>query len=84
MEAATNQLVFFATTYGVKIIGAIIILILGRIAAGIGRRVVRKVLEKSKTDPFIISFMCGLVHIHILTFAVLAALANRGDRSNLI
>lgn len=78
MESATQQLVLFVTTYGLKIIGAIIILILGRIGAGIGRRIVRNVLDKSKTDPTIISFVGSLTYILILTFAVLAALAKFG------
>jgi small conductance mechanosensitive channel len=78
METAANQLSIFVTTYGIKIIGAIIILILGRIAAGIGRGIVKRVLQKSKTDPAIISFVGSLTYILILTFAVLAALAKFG------
>lgn len=64
--------------YGIKVIGAIVILILGRIAAGIGRSMVGRVLEKAKTDPAIISFVRSLVYILILVFAVLAALAKFG------
>lgn len=78
MESATNQLVMFVTSYGLKIVGAIIILILGRIVAGMGRRTVRRVLEKSKIDPSIIAFVGGLTYILILTFSVLAALAKFG------
>jgi small conductance mechanosensitive channel len=78
MQAATDQLGIFITTYGLKIIGAIIILILGRIAAGIGRGIVRRMLEKAKSDAAIISFVCSLTYILILTFAVLAALAKFG------
>jgi small conductance mechanosensitive channel len=71
-------LVIFLTTYGLKIIGAIIILLVGRIAAGIGRRVVVNLLEKSKTDASITSFVGNLAYILILIFAVLAALAKFG------
>lgn len=78
MESVSDQLTVFITTYGLKIIGAILILILGRIAAGIGRRIVRNILEKSKTDPAIIAFVGSLTYILILTFAVLAALAKFG------
>ena len=48
MQAAMDQLGIFITTYGIKIIGAIIILILGRIGAGIGRGIVRRVLGRAK------------------------------------
>jgi small conductance mechanosensitive channel len=73
-----TQLAFFVTTYGLKIIGAIVILILGRIAAGIGRKVTRRILEKSKGDPAIVSLVGNLTYILILTFTVLAALAKFG------
>jgi len=78
MDNVANQLTVFVTTYGIKVIGAIIILILGRIAAGIGRNVVRKVLEKSKTDPAVVSFVGSMIYFLILIFAVLAALAKFG------
>ncbi|MDX2440268.1 MAG: mechanosensitive ion channel [Desulfobacterales bacterium] len=78
MENAANQLMVFVTMYGLKIIGAILILIIGRIAAGIGRKIVTKTLEKSKTDSAVISFVGSLIYFLILTFAVLAALAKFG------
>ncbi len=78
MQTFSEQLVFFITTYGLNIIGAIIILVLGRIAAGIGRKIIRSVLEKSKVDTSIISFVGSLTYILTLTFAVLAALAKFG------
>ena len=78
METFNEQLVVFVTTYGIKIIGAILILILGRIAAGIGRRIVSKILEKSQTDPSITAFVGNLTYFLILIFAVLAALAKFG------
>jgi small conductance mechanosensitive channel len=78
MNTAVEQLAIFATTYGLQIIGAIIILILGRIGAGIGRRIVQRVLERSKTDPSVVSFVGNLTYVLILIFAVLAALAKFG------
>jgi small conductance mechanosensitive channel len=78
MESCAKQLVTFATTYGLQVIGAILILILGRIAAGIGRRIVEKILIKAKQEPSIISFVGNLTYVIILTFAVLAALAKFG------
>ena len=78
MDNVADQLTVFITTYGIKVIGAIIILILGRIAAGIGRKVVKKVLEKTKTDPAVVSFVGSMIYFLILIFAVLAALAKFG------
>ncbi len=78
MDNVADQLTVFVTTYGIKVIGAIIILILGRIAAGIGRKTVKKVLEKTKTDPAVVSFVGSMIYFLILIFAVLAALAKFG------
>jgi small conductance mechanosensitive channel len=78
MDNVANQLTVFITTYGIKVIGAIIILILGRIAAGIGQKTVKKLLEKSKTDPAVVSFVGSMIYFLILIFAVLAALAKFG------
>jgi small conductance mechanosensitive channel len=78
MESAGNQVVVFVTTYGLKIIGAVVILILGRIAAGIGRRIVRRMLQKSKAESSIVSFFASLTYFLILTFTILAALAKFG------
>ncbi|MBW1786768.1 MAG: mechanosensitive ion channel [Deltaproteobacteria bacterium] len=78
MEGASEQVFLFITSYGIKVIGAIIILILGRIAAGIVRRFVRRLLGRANTDPSIISFVGSLAYFLILTFTVLAALAKFG------
>jgi small conductance mechanosensitive channel len=78
MENVTDQLIAFATTYGLKIVGALLILLIGRIAAGIGRGVVRKMLNRANTDPSVVSFVCSLVYTLIIVFAVVAALAKFG------
>jgi small conductance mechanosensitive channel len=78
MENYAEQVMFFLTTYGLKVIGAILILILGRIAAGIGRKFIQNLLVKSNVDSAIVSFVASLVYFAILSFAVLAALAKFG------
>lgn len=78
MKPVIDQLVIFATTYGLQVIGAILILIVGRIAAGICRGIVNRLLGKAKADPAIVSFAGGVVYILVIVFAVLAALAKFG------
>lgn len=78
MQNVLDQIISFATTYGLKVIGAIVILIVGRLAAGVGRRTIRKTLERTKTDPAVVSFVSSLTYILVLTVAVLAALAKFG------
>jgi small conductance mechanosensitive channel len=78
VENITEQLYLFATSYGIKIIGAIVILIIGRIAAGVGRKLVGRMLVRMKTDESIISFVKSLVYILILVFAIVASLSKFG------
>lgn len=78
MEQIMDTLVKFATTYGIKVIGAILVLIAGRIVAGWARKLVRKTMTRSKTDPAIIGFTSAIVYYLVIIFAVVAALGNFG------
>ena len=78
MQSLNEQMMFYFTTYGLNVIGAIIILVLGWIAARTGQRMIRNLLKKPKVDPAVISFVGSLAYFLILTFAVLAALAKFG------
>lgn len=72
---------YFLTTYGLKVIGAIIILILGRVAAGMGKNIIEKILRKSKQDDVLTSFIGSIVYVLILTFAVIVRpLQSSGSR----
>ena len=78
MDSVTAKLIDFATIYGIKVIGAIIILIIGRIVAGIAKNLTGKVLRKGKTDESIVTFMQSLIYALVIAFAVIAALAKFG------
>jgi small conductance mechanosensitive channel len=78
MEDNYAFLIDFAKVYGIKIVGALAILIIGRIAAGIMKRLVTKMLNRTKTDPAIISFVSGLTYFGIIIFTVVAALSKFG------
>jgi small conductance mechanosensitive channel len=73
-----QQILAFATSYGLQILGAILILVIGRIAAGFAKRSVRRVLTFRHVDTTIISFASSLAYFGILTVAVLAALSKFG------
>jgi small conductance mechanosensitive channel len=84
MENFTDQMVNFATSYGLKIIGAVLILVLGRMAAGFVRKVVRRMLQKSKADEALVSFISSLGFLFILVISVIAALAKFGIQTTSI
>ena len=68
----------YLALYGLKVLAAIVIFILGRWVAKIASAVTRKILTRASIDPIIIRFAVNLSYIVILTFVVLAALAQLG------
>jgi small conductance mechanosensitive channel len=73
-----DQIVDWGATSGLKIVGAILILIAGRIVAGILRGTVRRILGRRGVDPSLINFTASLVFALIVIFAFLAAAAKFG------
>jgi small conductance mechanosensitive channel len=78
MENNLEQVSSILTTYGLNVIGAILILVAGRIAAGIAKKMIQNLLIRSNVDSAIVSFASSLGYFAILAFTVLAALAKFG------
>ena len=78
MSTVTNTLYSFATEYGLKVIGAIIILIIGRIVAGSIRKGVRKLGTARGWDPSLIGFLASLVYFATMAFVMVAVLGTFG------
>ena len=73
-----GQVESIATDWGIKVIAALAIFIIGRwIAKGV-RRGVRRMMEKGGADPIIIGFVGSIVYIALLAFVVVAALGQLG------
>ena len=60
--------------YGLKIVGAILILIIGRIVAKILSSWLNKAMVKAKTDPLLVGFTEHLAFVAMMVFVILAAL----------
>jgi len=78
MENALQTLYDFAVAYGLKVVGAILILIVGRIVAGSLRKVTMRACQRTKVDETLTKFFARLVFIAVILFAALAALAKFG------
>lgn len=78
IQQAIDSSIPVITTYGIRVIGAILILIVGRIVANIVGNLVAKGLERAKVDVSLRGFLTTLSRIAVLVFAVLAALAKFG------
>ena len=66
------------TVWGLKVIAAIAIFIIGRWIAMLVRRVVRRVMERAKVESIITGFVSSIAYIALLAFVVIAALGQLG------
>jgi small conductance mechanosensitive channel len=64
--------------FGLKILTAILIFVVGRWVARVIRGATEKMMTRSKVDPTLVTFVGNLVYIALLTFIILAALAHLG------
>jgi small conductance mechanosensitive channel len=78
MSTLTDTLYSFATTYGLKVIGAIVILIIGRIVAGALRGSITKLGNKRKWDESLVGFLSSLVYFFAMAFVFVAVLGTFG------
>lgn len=78
LQGVIRQVSPFLTSYGLKILGAIAILVVGRFFAGLMGRVVQGSLRRGKIDESLIGFVETLVRRGIFIIAVIAALSKLG------
>jgi small conductance mechanosensitive channel len=78
MENLMDIVKVYASTYGIKIIGAIVIIIVGRIVTGILVGIIGRMMRRGHVDETLTKFMMRLTKIALLTFIILAALATLG------
>ena len=66
------------TVYGLRVVAAVAIFIIGRwVAKGI-RKFIRNMMTRSNVDPTLISFVVNLAYVALLAFVIIAALNQLG------
>jgi small conductance mechanosensitive channel len=78
MEISVDKIWELLTLYGLRVIAAIVILIVGRWVAKIFKTIVKKVMTKRNVDQTIVSFVGSLSYYVLLVFFVIAALSQLG------
>jgi small conductance mechanosensitive channel len=78
MEDILSKLYEWAAAYGLRIVGAIALFIIGRMVIGLVVRVVRKLLNRSNTDETLTKFLISLTRIGLMTFLFIAILGTLG------
>lgn len=62
------------TVWGLRVVGALAVLIFGWMAAGVIRRSLRRLLERAGADRTLVPFLSGLAYYMALAFVVIAVL----------
>jgi len=68
----------FIAEYGLRIVGAIAILVLGRIGVGIITSIIGKVMQRASIDDTLTKFFTSVTRIALMVFVVIAALNSLG------
>jgi small conductance mechanosensitive channel len=77
-EAILDTVTALVATWGLKVVGAILILIIGRIGAGWARRITRKGLERSQVDATLVPFLSNGVYYLLLAVVLIFVLSAFG------
>ena len=64
--------------FGLKILAAIVIFVVGRWISKALKKIIVRLMEKSKVEPTLVSFVGHLIYFALLTFVILAALGQLG------
>ncbi|HKK08988.1 MAG TPA: mechanosensitive ion channel family protein [Gemmatimonadota bacterium] len=78
MPAAADNLastiVQAISTWGLQVLGAVVVLLVGWVVSRWVRTGVRRALERARTDPVLVGFLSGAAHYGVLLFVGLAVL----------
>lgn len=75
IETITQTAIDLTTRWGLSVIGAVALLIVGRMVAGLLRRIVRRALARAEVDATLVPFLSSLVYYLVLTVVVIAVLS---------
>lgn len=78
LEKLIEQIQGLIATFGLNIVAALAILIIGIWAAKLVRRIIGKALQKRNIDKTLVTFLVNLLYFLLLTIVVLASLGRLG------
>ena len=78
VTALIDQAQELVALYGLKLIAALAIFVIGKWIAKALKSVVIKMMRKGKTDPTVVGFVANIAYVAMMAFVVLAALGQLG------
>ena len=73
-QAFLNVIADLVMTWGLRVLGALAVLMIGRVVAGWARGSVRKVLTRGSVDSTLVPFISNMVYYLMMAFVVIAVL----------
>jgi len=64
--------------YGLKVLAALLVLVIGRIIARFLQKTIRNMMMKSKMDEGLVHFTASISYVGLMTFVIIAALGQLG------
>lgn len=74
IKEITETSIDLLTQWGFKVLGAIVLLIVGRMVAGVIRKAIRRAMKKADADPTLIPFVSSLVYYLAMAVVFIAVL----------
>ena len=78
MEDILVQVKEILAIYGIRVIAALAIFIIGRWVAKGLRNLLRRIMKRNQVDKTLISFVCNLAYVLLLAFVIVAAINKLG------
>lgn len=78
MEETLNKIYEYIAAYGMNLLAAILIFVIGKWVAGVVSDLLGKLMEKAKFDPTLATFVKNIVHVGLIVFVAIAALSKLG------
>jgi small conductance mechanosensitive channel len=78
LNAIIPKLQEILAVYGLKVLAAIVVLVIGRWVARLLRNVVQRMMTRAQADAALVSFVGHLTYVALLTFVIIAALNQIG------
>jgi small conductance mechanosensitive channel len=78
MENISTIIQNAVATWGLKLVAAIAILVIGRWLVGLATRILRAVMTKAKMDEMLVKFVGSIAYYALLAFVIIAAISQLG------
>jgi small conductance mechanosensitive channel len=78
MEETMNKIYEYLATYGLQLIAAILIFVIGKWIARLLSNAIEKLMTRSNVEPTLVTFIKNLAYIGLLSFVIIAALGKLG------